>query len=108
MDIKLFNETYKEKGGIAKLNEMKALLLTTKFISDHFGVSKERVKQWFNEIWKEPYDPRPTRRQLIIESMIAFAKANTESEFYHAFRYHNEDYFICALVEIYQRNIYKK
>ena len=108
MDIKLFNDTYKEKGGIAKLNEMKALLLTTEFISDHFGVSKERVKQWFNEMWKEPYDPRPARRELIIKSMIDFAKANTESEFHSAFRYHNEDYFTFALAECFQRGIYKK
>lgn len=108
MNIQYFNETYGDKGGIPKLNELRSMAMSLEFIAEHFGTSKERVRQWMVELYGVKYDPRPIRRERIINSMIDFAKSNSEKDLYDAFKFHNEEYFVFALAECYQRGIYKK
>ena len=92
MNISQFNEKYKDKGGFATLSEFKNNLETLLNIAKHFGVSKERAKQWMVEFYGENYDPRKERRESSIQVMLDFAKDHTEEEFNEAFSLHNEDY----------------
>lgn len=101
-----FNEKYKDKGGIAKLNELRALMFTHKYIGDHFGVSKERAKQWIVHLFGESYDPRVIRRERIIDSMIDFANLHSESELIEAFCFANNEWVLQAIAEAHQRGIY--
>lgn len=107
MDVKLFNEKYKDKGGIGKLNEFRALLFTHAYIGEHFGVDKQRAKQWIQELYGENYDPRETRREAIIKSMIDFAKNNSEEMFDEAFCMSNEEYALQAKTEARQRGLFE-
>ena len=85
MKIKKFNEEYKNNGGIYALTEMTAFLNTQDSIAKHFGVVKERIRQWNKEFFGETYDPRYERRDLIIERMIQFYNKNTIEEFKEAY-----------------------
>src|SRR3990167_1387811 len=108
MTISDFNREYKKQGGLVMLTEFRAGAMSESFIAEHYGVSKERVSQWFKEFFKEDYDPRPTRRQRIVEAMLAFASKSTEEEFKEAFKPSNKDYFVYALSECYRLGIFKK
>lgn len=74
MTVDLFNKRYGEKGGIYKLLDMKSNLATLKQISEHFGVGKERVRQWMVDLTGEKYDPRFERRSRRIEEISMFLK----------------------------------
>ena len=106
MKINEFNKTYKEKGGMPQLNEFRSYALPLQIIAKHFTVSKERIRQWFELFYKEKYDPRPERRKKIVDSMIDFAKKNTEEDFREAFEKGNITYFALALAECYDKGIY--
>ena len=67
MTIKEFNKKYNQLGGIKQLSNMKANFDTLKEISEYFGVSKERVRQWMIELFGEKYDTRYDRRDKRIE-----------------------------------------
>lgn len=106
MNVYLFNERYKDKGGIGKLNEFRALLFTHSYIGNHFGVDRQRVKQWMEELYDKSYDPRKSRREAIVESMIDFAKVHTEQEFRNAFYFTNKEWFLQALSEAHLCGLY--
>jgi len=69
MNIEEFNEKYKEQGGIKQLSSMRENLDTLKKISECFGVSGERARQWMIEFFEEKYDPRYKRRKKAIEAI---------------------------------------
>lgn len=95
MMVKDFNKEYKKKGGMMMLNEMRALKQTQDTIANHFGVTKERVRQWLLEFFGKEYDPRYDRRNAIIESMVDFSEHRTAEEFHEAFK--NSEYYEMAL-----------
>jgi len=78
MNIKEFDKKYTSKGGIEKLANMRALLMPLKSIGSHFGVSRERVRQWMIEFFGEKYDVRPHRR-IAKEKSMDELKSNTET-----------------------------
>lgn len=86
MNVTQFEEKYKEKGGVNRLTEMRALMFTQKYIAKHFDVSIERVRQWMIEFFGSVYDPRPDRRTIIIQNMVDFRKNNPQEEFDLAFK----------------------
>ncbi len=86
MNIKSFEEKYKEKGGLKKLAELRSLFTPQKTIARHFGVSQERVRQWMLQFFGTSYDPREDRRKVAMESMIEFYHQNSMEEFRSAFR----------------------
>ena len=108
MTINEFNEVYKDQGGFVTLTDFKANAASLETISEYFDVTKERVRQWFQELFKENYDPRPIRRARIIDCMITFAKNSREEEFKEAFKGSNKEYFVYALSECYRLGIYSK
>ena len=69
MTIERFNALYGNKGGIKQLTKMRDDCETLLNISTHFGVSKERVRQWMEEIFNSPYDPRAKRREIRVEAI---------------------------------------
>ena len=107
MKIQNFNKQYKEEGGIVKLNEFRSMSASLETMAIHFQVSRERIRQWFKEFYKEQYDPRPERRKRIIESMIEFASKNTEEDFKEAFGTYNTEYYAIALSTCYDKGIYR-
>lgn len=62
MDKNKFEQLHGHQGGIAKLEEFRSLLSPLSEIADHFGVVKERVRQWMREFYGG-YDPRKLRRE---------------------------------------------
>lgn len=108
MKIELFNKKYQSFGGFAKLSEMKKNFFTLLEIAKHFGVSKERARQWMIELFGEKYDPRMQRREKVIQAMLEFASEHTEKEFEEAFKLQNKDYFTEALRRAKGNNLFKK
>jgi len=99
MNQKLFNKRYGEKGGINQLFKMKSQLCTLKEIGGHFGVGRERVRQWMLELIKDKYDPRIARRKKRIEEIKNMLK-NTPSEDVQKLKMVNTYYFKEAMKEI--------
>lgn len=108
MTVKEFNDKYKaDYGGIVQLTEMRALMLPLEQIATYFGVTKERVRQWMEEFFGLPYDPRPLRRREIVSSMVDFARNNTLDEFSRAYSgtdYYGEAYDRAVDLDIYAKN----
>lgn len=104
LDTYVFNEKYGKKGGIAKLTESRALMLTQDAIAKHYGVSKERIRQWMEKFFGGIYDPRAPRRIAFVDCMIEFAKANSEEEFHEAYKTH--EYYQLALERALREGIY--
>ena len=69
MTITEFNKKYKLKGGIKQLFDMREDLATLKEISEHFGISRERIRQLMVDLFKENYDPRYERREKTIRAI---------------------------------------
>ena len=67
MNKELFNEKFHDKGGLGQLIIMKENLCTLKKIAEHFGVTRERVRQWMVDLFGDKYDPRYSRRQKKID-----------------------------------------
>ena len=86
MNIKDFESKYVEKGGIKKLAEFRSLFFGLDYIAKHYGVSKERVRQWMKYFFGSVYDPREDRKDAIVASMIDFANNHTPEEFRFAFK----------------------
>ena len=76
MNIEEFNKRYGDKGGIGALSEMRSNLETLEKIRLHFGVSRERIRQWMKEIFGEKYDPRKPRRERRINHIIDSIRKN--------------------------------
>ena len=95
MLITKFQNKYQDKGGIAKLTEMRALFYKQDFIAKHFGVSRPRVRQWMLDFFLSVYDPRSDRETVVIENMVEFANNNGLEDFKKAFR--KSDYYDKAL-----------
>ena len=106
MNKKLFENKYGSKGGMKQLTKMRSSLSTQKAISLQFGVSRERVRQWMLEFFSDTYDPREKRREIIIESMMYFAKLNSKRDFYLTFRSHQ--HYKETLERCYKQKIYDK
>lgn len=98
MVVKEFEDKYKSKGGMKKLTEFRSLLVSQDQIATHFGVGKQRVRQWMLEFFGAVYDARPDRRDAIINSMVDFAMMNPPSEFDAAYK--NSPYYKEALKKI--------
>ena len=108
MNTNQFNKEYRDQGGFVMLMEFKAQAASLDTIASWFKVSKERIKQLFIELTGEKYDPRPVRRQRILECMIEFAKNSTEEEFILAFKGANKTYVEFVLEECHKLGIYGK
>ena len=108
MNTNQFNKEYRDQGGFVMLMEFKAQAASLDTIASWFKVSKERIKQLFIELTGEKYDPRPVRRQRILECMIEFAKNSTEEEFILAFKGANKDYVKFVLEDCHKLGIYGK
>jgi len=104
MTVKEFDEKYGLKGGITKLTELRSLFYTQEYIAAHFSVTRERVRQWMLEFFGSAYDPRPDRREMIIASMVDFAKTNPKEEFDFAFK--GTEYYKEVLEKCKQERIY--
>jgi len=104
MNVKDFENKYREKGGIKKLTEMHSLSFSAGYIAKHFCVSKERVRQWRLEFFGSIYDDRDAKREAIKTGMIEFAKNNEFTEFRMAFR--RSPYYKKVLKELNKRKIY--
>ncbi len=85
MNVREFDEKYKKFGGIKTLTKMRGTLATQEAIAIAYRVSKERVRQWMLEFFGDVYDPRPERKESIIQSMIDFAKMNPYEDFKYAY-----------------------
>lgn len=106
--VKNFDDKYKKRGGFSVLDWMKGEGFSTEFIGDHFGITRERVRQLIKDIYNIEYDPRIERKEKIINSMLKFAKKHSLEEFRDAYYYTGKYYYDIALVEAYMRGIYKK
>ena len=80
MTPKLFNEIYKSEGGTKYLIELRENLISLDNIAAHYGVTKERVRQWMVELFGEKYDPREERREKIIDLFAHLIKNHGEKE----------------------------
>ena len=92
MKIEDFDKKYKDKGGIAKLRELSALCYSRSYIARYFGVTNSSVYQW-NYMFFESGYILPRSEDIVLFSMIEFAKRNPLSEFRFAFKggkYYNE------------------
>jgi|GEM_PF-3736299 len=98
MNIKDFEKKYSDKGGINKLTQHRALMEPQAYIAEYFGVSKERVRQWMKEFFGSAYDKRKDRQNVIMDSMIDFAKKNGLGDFETAYK--GSPYYDLALKEI--------
>lgn len=103
MKIKEFEAKYGKQGGIEKLTQLRALLFSQDFIAEHFGVSKERIRQWMKEFFGSTYDKRKDRKDIMIIGMIDFAKKNTKEDFEEAYKY--SVYYEEALKQIKKHDI---
>ena len=72
--INNFKDKYKNKGGIKVLSMMRENCETLASIAYHFGVSKERICQWMEELFDEKYDPRKRRREAKIAMIMKLIK----------------------------------
>ncbi len=108
MTIEQFNQLYGHKGGFKLLNEFREEMMTLKYIGSHFGVDRQRVSQWMRELYGVNYDPRETRREKILHSMIGFAKKHSLEEFRDAYYYISKNYYDLALQECYNQDIFSK
>jgi len=104
MNVAEFNEKY-GRGGMATLTEMRALLHPQDQIAQYFGVTKEGVRKWMKQFFGEKYDPRYSRRDSIIASMVKFAGNNPKEEFDEAYKSH--EYYKEALRAARAMNIYE-
>lgn len=104
LDTFVFNEKYGRKGGVAKLTEFRALMVTQEEIAKHYKVSKERVSQWIEKFFGDRHDPRAPRRNAIVDCMIEFAKLNGEDEFNEAYKGH--EYYPLAHERALREGIY--
>ena len=59
-----FEIVYGSRGGFDQIDIMIKRLCTLQQIAEHFGVSRERVRQWSVEIFGKKYDPRTMRRKM--------------------------------------------
>ena len=108
MTISEFDEQYADKGGFKALNNFKEELMTTHFIANHFKVSDITVAEWFVKLYGMKYDPRMSRREKIINSMLKFAENHTLDEFREAYYYASRHYYNIALAEAFSQEIYKQ
>lgn len=69
MTIQQFNKKFKRQGGIKKLVDMRYNCYTLRSISEHFHISKERVRQWMVLFFGEKYDPRIERKERKIRNI---------------------------------------
>lgn len=104
MTVKEFNETYGKKQGLLMLTQMRSLSNTQDMIANHFGVSKERVRQWMLEFFGSEYDPRQERRDRMMNSMIDFARNHEIEDFKEA--YNGSEYYNEVLKECNNQKIY--
>lgn len=69
MSKEYFDAKYKSKGGLNQLKEMMDKFATQSLIAKHFGVTKERVRQWAKQYFGMRYDPRYSRKREKIENI---------------------------------------
>ena len=105
MTVKEFEVKYGDKGGIQKLSELRSLFANQGYIASHFGVSRERVRQWMLEFFGNSYDPRMDRKEVLVAGMVEFAKNNPKKDFRIAFS--NTEYYREALEMCINKKIYE-
>lgn len=106
MNIDRFNEKYIDKGGVAKLAEMRAEMRPQGYIARHFGVSRERVKQWIKDMFGTDHDMRKARREKTIREMIEFARNHTKKEVWQQFKSNTPSYRREAIRRCVEAHIY--
>lgn len=110
MEVKEFNKLYGgRKQGMIMLTQMRATSQTQDVIANHFGVTKERIRQWMVEFFGSEYDPRIDRKIRMMASMEDFARIHTENEFVEA--YNGSEYFKEVLKEckkFFKKNVTKR
>lgn len=87
MNKELFEQKYKNLGGLPKLQEMMKNLETLDGIGKYFGVSKERVRQWSFEMFGEKYGAQKDRRAKRLVEVIAILKKDGVAAARKAARY---------------------
>jgi hypothetical protein len=108
MTISELNDKYYNKGGFKLLNEFREEQMTSKYIAEHFGVTKVTIQEWMQDLYGVKYDPRAGRKEKIINSMMKFAKNHTLDEFKDAYYYASRHYYDIVLSECYNQGIYLK
>lgn len=106
MTVKEFELKYRNKGGIAKLTELRSFFYSHTYIATHFGVGRNLIRVWMKELFGTTYDPRPDRAETIISNMVSFARNNNKDDFRRAFR--STTYYIKALEECVNQGIYEQ
>jgi hypothetical protein len=104
MKVEEFEIQYKDKGGLVKLSEMRALMKTRKEIADHFGVVPWTVSKWTEKYFGEQIDARTDRKEAMIASMVDFARLHDIRDFYFVF--HGTEYYEEALSKCKEENLY--
>lgn len=105
MTVKEFNKLYGgRKQGMIMLTQMRSMAYPQDEIASHFGVVKERVRQWMVEFFGCEYDPRIDRRNKMMSCMLDFAKIHPIDEFYEAYR--GSEYYKEVLEECKKEGIY--
>lgn len=103
-----FNQKYASKGGIDTLNYLVKELYTNQYIAEHFGVTKEAVRQWLKELYGvEQVSRRVQRQEKVISGMLEFAKTHSLEEFREAYSFISNHYYEIALQEAISRKIYE-
>ncbi len=103
--LKKFEEKYKEKGGMKKLGQLRALYFRTEYIAKHFGVTAGIVRQWMWNFFGGEYDPRPDIKDATIAGMFEFALHNTKEEV--SFAFGGTEYYPELLKLIKERKVYE-
>jgi hypothetical protein len=104
MTTQQFNKKFKRQGGIKQLSNMRDGLCTLKSISEHFSVSKERVRQWMVLFFGEAYDPRMKRRERRIKSIELLVEKYGVKKTKDLYLGLNRRYLKEALININHRN----
>lgn len=104
MTSKEFERRYSDRGGFAKLCELKSLLYTYEAIAEHFRVSKTSVRSWMKDLFETYYDSRKERREITVNNMVEFARTHQFKEFRYTFR--KSSYYKPALERCKELKIY--
>lgn len=91
MTIEEFTKKYKDQGGFNTLLKMRTELETLLSISNHFGVSRERTRQWMKEFFGN-YDPRYERRKRRIASVKSLLQEHGKEELLKIYPSVNKEY----------------
>lgn len=89
MKVEQFEIKYGNKGGFAKLINLRTLCYSRNYIAQYFGVSNDAVRQWGWMFFEMPeldgYEKEFDREKVITE-MLIFAGSHELKDFRFAFK----------------------